>query len=122
MITISPASQGNILVLEAQGKLTDSDYRDVLIPPLEAIIREHGKARLLLDMGRGEKFHGWEAAAAWDDARFGLAHRNDFEKMGIIGGPKWVEWSLKIGALFMGGEIRNFAQTQRNEALNWIKA
>lgn len=120
MITISAASGGNTLVLEAQGKLTDSDYKEILIPRLEAIIREHGKARVLFDMG--DEFHGWEPAAAWDDARFGLAHRNDFEKMGIIGGPQWVEWGLKLGALLMSGEIRSFTCSQRADALNWIKA
>lgn len=120
MITISPASEGNVLVLEAQGKLTDSDYREILIPRLEAIIREYGKARLLLDMG--DEFHGWEPAAAWDDARFGLTHRNDFEKMGVLGGPGWVDWALKIGALFIGGEIRNFPAGEREQALRWVKA
>ena len=76
MIKVLPESKENILVLRAVAKLTDQDYKDVLIPRLESIIREHGKARLLLDMGND--FHGWEAAALWDDARFGLAHRNDF--------------------------------------------
>jgi hypothetical protein len=119
MITISPESQGNILIISATGKLTDQDYKEVLIPRLEAVIREHGKARLLLDMG--DEFHGWEPAAAWDDTRFGIVHRNDFEKMGVIGGPGWVEWGLKIGALFIGGEIRNFPSSQRQEALDWVK-
>ena len=120
MITISPESKGNILVLSATGKLTDKDYKEVLIPRLEAIIRSHGKARLLLDMG--DEFHGWEAAAAWDDARFGLAHRNDFEKMGVIGGPKWVEWSLTIGALAISGEIKSFPAGERGQALRWINS
>lgn len=66
MITVSPQSRGNILVLGATGKLTDKDYKDVLIPRLEAIIRAHGKARLLPDMG--DEFHGRETAAAWDAA------------------------------------------------------
>lgn len=118
MINISPESKGNILVISATGKLTDQDYKEVLIPRLEAIISEHGKARILLDMG--DEFHGWEPAAAWDDARFGITHRNDFEKMGVIGGPGWVDWSLKIGALFIGGEIRNFAADEREEALRWV--
>jgi len=118
MINVLPESKGNILVISATGKLTDQDYKEVLIPRLEAIIHEHGKARLLLDMG--DEFHGWEPAAAWDDARFGIAHRNDFEKMGVIGGPGWVDWSLKIGALFIGGEIRNFAADERKEALRWV--
>jgi SpoIIAA-like len=120
MITISPQSKGNILIISATGKLTDQDYKEVLIPRLEAIIREHGKARLLLDMG--DKFHGWEPAAAWDDARFGLAHRNDFEKMGVVGGPKWVEWALKIGAVAISGEIKNFPSSEREAAMRWVGA
>ena len=43
-------------VLKAIGKLADQDYKDVLIPRLESIIREHGKARLLLKMG--DDFYG----------------------------------------------------------------
>ena len=120
MINVLPESKGNILVLRAVGKLTDQDYKDVLIPHLDAIIREHGKARLLLDMG--DNFHGWEAAALWDDTRFGLTHRNDFRKMGVIGGPRWFEWGLKLAAMVISGEIRSFSSDEREEALNWIKA
>ena len=120
MIEILPESEGNVLILKAVGKLTDADYKEVLIPRLEAIIAEHGKARLLLDMG--DEFKGWEPKAAWDDARFGLAHRKDFEKMAVIGGPRWVDWALKLGALMVRGEIRSFAAERRAEAMQWVKA
>jgi hypothetical protein len=120
MIKVLPESGGNILVLRAESRLTDQDYKKVLIPRLESIIREHGKAKLLLDMG--DEFQGWEGAALWDDARFGLAHRNDFEKMAVIGGPRWVEWGLKLAAMIMSGEIRSFSPSEREEALRWIKA
>jgi hypothetical protein len=120
MIKVLSESHGNIFIARASGKLTDQDYKDVLIPRLESIIREHGKARLLLDMG--DEFSGWEAAALWDDAHFGLTHRNDFEKMGVIGGPKWVEWALKIATLAISGEIRSFSSSDRAEAFRWIHA
>jgi len=120
MIKVFPESQGNILILGAVGKLTDRDYKEVLIPRLEAIMRTYGKARLLLDLG--DQFQGWEAAALWDDARFGLAHRNDFEKMGVVGGPKWVEWALRIAAFAIGGELRSFAFAERETAFHWIHA
>jgi hypothetical protein len=119
MIEVLPESKENILVLRTVGKLTDQDYKDVLIPRLDSIIREYGRARLLLDMG---DFHGWEAAALWDDARFGLTHRNDFEKMGVIGGPRWVEWGVKLAGMVVGGEIRSFSPGESEDALNWIKA
>ncbi|MFW0884003.1 STAS/SEC14 domain-containing protein [Candidatus Acidulodesulfobacterium sp. H_13] len=117
-IKVLPESKANILILSAVGKLTDEDYKNVFIPRLESIIREYGKARLLLDMG--DKFHGWEAEALWDDARFGFTHRNDFEKMGVIGAPKWFEWGLKIAASIIGGEIKNFHSNEREQAFHWI--
>ncbi len=118
MIEVSPESHDNVLVLTALSKLTDEDYKQVLIPRLESIIRDHGQACLLLDMG--DSFHGWDAAALWDDARFGLTHRTDFEKMGVVGGPKWVQWGLRLAALIMSGEVRSFTPEQRTEAMTWI--
>jgi len=118
MIELLPESKGNILIFSAKGKLTDQDYKEVLIPQMESIIRKYGKARLLLDMG--DEFHGWEIGALWDDAYFGIAHRKDFEKMGVIGGPKWVEWGMKIAALAISGELRSFSLDEREEAMRWI--
>ena len=45
MIEVLPESRGNILGIRASGKLTDADYKDVLIPYLEKIIGEQGMAR-----------------------------------------------------------------------------
>jgi hypothetical protein len=118
MIHIMTESKGNVLALRAVGKLTDSDYKKVLIPKLENIIKEHGKARLLLDMG--DDYHGWEASALWDDTHFGLAHKNDFEKMGVIGGPKWVSWGMKLMSNFIDGDFRNFPPEERDKAIEWI--
>ena len=118
MIEVLPQSEGNLLVVKATKKLTDQDYKDVLIPRLEAVIREHGKVRFLMDLS--DDFHGWEAHAVWDDAQFGLAHRSDFTKMAVIGGPRWVEWGLKIGGWLMEGEIRSFPTEKRDDAFAWI--
>ncbi len=118
MIEELTGSEGNILILAADGKLTDQDYKDVLIPRLESIIQQYGKARLLLDMG--DEFQGWEPVALWDDAHFGLTHRNDFEKMGVIGGPIWVEWGLKVATAMMSGEIKSFPANERDKAMRWI--
>lgn len=120
MLRISKESNGNILVASAAGKLTHKDYKNVLIPRTKSIIREHGKARLLLDMG--DDFHGWKPRAFWDDACLGFGNRNAFAKMGVIGGPKWVDWVLKIATLAISGEIRSFPSSEREQALSWIKA
>jgi len=120
MIEILPESAGNLLAIKATEKLTDKDYKEVMIPHLESIIREHGKARFVMDLS--EDFHGWELTAMWDDAHFGLTHRNDFERMGIVGGPRCAEWGTKVAQVLMGGEIKCFPAGQRDEALAWVKA
>jgi hypothetical protein len=120
MIEVLPESQNKVLVFKATGKLTHQDYKDVLIPRVEATIREQGKARVLLDLT--DDFHGWEAAALWDDLRVGLTHRRDFEKMGVVGGPQWIRPMLRLGARLMSGEVESFSPSERGRAVEWIKA
>lgn len=110
---------GNVLCLKASGKLTHADYEQVLIPQLEQLIKQYGKARVLFMMG--EKFDGWEPAAMWDDAKFGMKHRTDFEKCAVVGGPKWVEWATKIFSVLVTGECRTFAAEDLTQAETWIK-
>ncbi len=116
MIKVLPESQGNLLVVRAEGKLTGADYRDVIVPRLRALIRDHGQVRYLLD-----DFDGWQVAALWEDARFAMAHRSDFEKIGLVGGPAWVVWALKLIALLMRGEIKTYSRGAWDEALRWIE-
>ena len=53
-----------------------------------------------------ESFEGWELMAMWDDAKFGLQHRNDLGKVAVVGGPTWVKWGAKVGKLLVGCEVR----------------
>jgi len=115
-----PESKSSALALKATGKLTDADYKEVLIPKMEEIIKQTGKAKVLLYLPKD--FTGWEAHAAWDDARFGLRHRNDFEKLAVVGGAKWVEWATKIASHFMKGEVKTFPEEQLHQALDWVRA
>lgn len=119
MFQIMPESQGNILGLRATGKLTDQDYQEILIPRLEALIKRHGKVRLLCFMD--EEFAGVEAWAMWDDAKFFLPHKDDFEKMAIVGGPKWIELIMKLFVPLMKGEHKTFSAGQLSKAWKWIR-
>jgi hypothetical protein len=120
MIEVLPDSQEDVLIVKATGKLTDKDYKEVLIPRLESIFHEHGKARFLVELD--DEFRGWEAAAAWDDLRFGLAHRRDFAKMGVVGRSQWIRPVLKLTGWLMCGDIESFFPSECGRALEWIKA
>ena len=119
MIKVSEESEGNVIIIEAEGKLTDQDYKEILIPRIESVIREQGKARILFDLS--DNFRGWNWKALWDDARLGLAHRKDFEKMAVVSNRRWINLATKITAKFVRGEIKTFLPSQRGDARAWIK-
>lgn len=120
MIEIMQESSGATLAVKASGKLTDDDYKKVWIPKLEELLRQFGKVRALLFLTKD--FSGWELHAAWDDAVFGLKHRNDFDKVAVVGGSAFIEWGTKLGGHLMGGEVKTFSEAQLQEALDWVKS
>lgn len=120
MIEFMEESRGDTLAIRAGGKLTEDDYTDVLIPKLESLLHKYGKLKVLFHMG--EDFEGWEPGAAWDDAKFGLKHKDDFAKLAVVGGPRWVEWCMKLSSWLMEGEVRSFDGNELQEARDWINA
>ncbi len=118
MIEVLPQSEGNVLAVRATEKLTNQDYKDVLIPRMEAIIHEYGRVRFIIDFSTN--FHGWNISALWDDVRFGVAHRNSFERMAIVGGTKAIEWGTKLAKLIMNGEVKCFPADTVNNAYEWV--
>jgi len=106
----------HVIGVRVTGTLTDADYK-AFLPVLEELIEKKGPVSLYIDM---EDFQGWEAKAAWDDLRFGLAHDVDFRRIAVVGGPKWVQWMLKLSALFFSAEIRYFTPDEKEKALAWL--
>lgn len=119
MIEVQPQSHGNLLVIKASSKLTHDDYENILIPKLSSIIKDHNKAKVLFDFG--EHFPGMELEAAWDDTKFGVTHRNDFEKAAVVGGDDWVKWGSKLGALITSCPIRTYNPDGFDKALTWLE-
>ncbi|MBC8550985.1 MAG: STAS/SEC14 domain-containing protein [Candidatus Brocadiales bacterium] len=119
MIEIMTETEGSILAIKATEKLTTRDYEEVFIPKLDQLIRVFGKRKVVMFLA--DTFTGWEIGAAWDDAKFGLQHRNDFEKIALVGGPKWVEWTTKIGSHFVGGQVKTYDTSDIQAAISWVK-
>lgn len=119
MIEILPESEGKLLAIRASEKLTDEDYKEVFIPRMDQLMTEFGRIRVLISMA--DNFKGWEAAAMWDDANFGMKHKDQFEKIAVVGAPKWVEWGMKLGEHFIPGSVKTFPAGELQAAQDWIR-
>ena len=108
---------GNLFVeLALFGKLTHADY-ELFVPMIDKAMQEMPDVKMdaLVDL---RELQGWEARAAWDDFRFGLNHRSDFNKMAIVGNREWQKLSAKISDWWVSGETRYFET--RDAALEWL--
>ncbi|WP_234816182.1 STAS/SEC14 domain-containing protein [Mycolicibacterium agri] len=103
------------------GTLDRGSYRDVLKPRIESLLQRHATLRVLVLMD--ESFKGWTLSGGWANTLFDLKHRRDFDKVAMVGAPKWESLCVKaLAALLMKGELRTFRRDQLGDAWNWLRA
>ncbi len=119
MMEFLDESAGKVIGVRATGTLTSSDYKEVFIPRLEKLFAEFGKLRILFYMNDG--FVGWDLSVAWDDAALGLKHRAEFERIAVVGGPRWVGWCMRWTAFLIAGQIRTYSAGRLQDAWEWLK-
>jgi hypothetical protein len=117
MHTINPPVD-NVLWVKVSGNLTKEEYAD-LVPSWEAMMARYGKLRLLFQMEPG--FTGWEPMAAWDDLKFSLSHRNEIERVAMVGEKKWHEFVAKLGSILEKSQVRYFEDSELDDAQRWLR-
>lgn len=117
MLNIHHEPGSNVLMTTAVNKLTQEDYNRFL-PLAESVIEKHGKLRWYFEM---EDFEGWTLEALWSDAKFDFKHRNDYEKIAMVGRKDWMDWLTQMMKPFTSAEIRFFELEEQEEARKWIK-
>jgi len=115
-IAVKRSKKRVFIELTLTGKLIHEDYT-LFVPIIDKALKEARglEVDLLVDM---RKFKGWGLLAAWDDLKFGIKHRNAFDKMAIVGHKKWEEASTAMMRHLMKGESRFFQA--RGKALTWL--
>jgi hypothetical protein len=114
--TLHEKDGGTVLEVAVSGKLTHADY-DHFVPAFERLVKEHGKIRVLFRM---TDFHGWEAAALWDDIKFDLKHFSDIERLAIVGDKRWEKGMATFCRPFTTAAIRYFDVADVGAARTWL--
>jgi hypothetical protein len=107
----------NVLGIEAAGKVTHEDYRDVFIPRAEALIAT-GPARMLYVIGKD--FSGFELEALADDAAFGLKRLRDFSHLAVVSDHSVLNSMILMFKPFFQGEFRLFSLAELSAAKSWV--
>jgi len=107
----------DVLAIEAIDMVTNSDYRNTLIPKAEALM-SNGKIRMLYVIG--EDFKGFELGALWDDSSFGFKHWRDFYRIAVVTDHAWINAMVNMFKPFFPGEVRLFKLVELQASKDWI--
>ena len=110
----------NALGYTAKGTVSVADYESVIIPAVDALFIHHDHVRFLYHLG--DEFAGFEAGAAWDDAKLGLKHLRGWERIAVVSDVTWVRAAVNIFGLAIPGQVRLFRNSELAEAKRWISA
>jgi hypothetical protein len=120
MIELVLESQGKVLGIKVRKILSKQDYTDVLVPHLDYIVQEYGTARLLFSIEGNVQavVHN----SLWEPAGFGHKHKDDIEKLAVVGEALWTEWGQTLAAYLTKSEVKTFSQGEWEKAWLWIIA
>lgn len=106
-----------LLVLRVGGELKKPEL-DAVQSEFVKKIAGAGTVRLLVLL---EDFAGWERGEQWGDTDFFFSHRNDFEKIAVVGNPRRAAQVLAFtGAGLRKGPVKFFPETGEPEARAWL--
>lgn len=115
MLTILENPGRDVLSVKASGRLTHADYQQ-FIPNVEGLLEERGRVRVLFEL---QDCQGWTLRAAWDDLKFGLKHRGDFERCAVVGDKKWQKWLTILSRPFV--KAKYFDKVALDKAWQWVQ-
>ena len=108
----------DVLAVAAHGRITSTDYEQVLIPAFEEKVRSEGKVKMLVVFG--EDFSGYSPGAAWDDTKFGLLHLREIAGLAVVTDVEWLRLGVKTFAPFIPGPVALFHVSELPEAKDWV--
>jgi hypothetical protein len=117
MLRIIEGLPESAIGFEASGRVTHEDYRDVLIPKVEALLA-HGHVDMLYAFR--DDFTGFDLEALWDDAAFGLKHWHHFHRVALVADQTWLRAAFSMFSPLVPAETRLFHRSEMDDAENWI--
>ena len=94
MIEIIQGLPSNVVGLRAKGKVHATDYREVLKPAIDEVLKTGAKLRLLYVLG--DEFEGYTGGALWEDTKTAVADWKSCDKVAVVTDTRWVIDGIKL--------------------------
>ena len=104
-----------VIGFEAVGEVHSDDYRDVLVPVIEAASGDGIRLVYVL----GDRFEGYSAGASWQDGKLGREHLRGWKRIAVVSDHEGLRHLVHAFAWMIPGELQTYRLAQRDEAIAW---
>ena len=118
MIKLMTGLPDNVLGFEAIEKVSGKDYDTILIPAVEAKIKDFPKIHLLYVLG--PEFIGYDMEAMWDDTKIGLKHLRAWEKIAVVTDTEWIRKAVHMFGFTIPGQVSVYKNDELSNAKDWV--
>lgn len=118
MLSLIKDLPSHVTGVRATGKVTKYDFEQVLIPAIDDLVKRTGKINYLLLL---ETDVSNFTLGAWiDDAKIGLKHFTQWNKIAVVTDQKAVEKFSDIFGYIVPGDSKGFKLAELEEAKKWV--
>lgn len=117
MIELIEGLPDAVVGFEAVGQVGSADYEAIASPAVKQALERHPKIRLVHVLD--DRFLGYTAGGAWQDAMLGLAHPRSFERIAVVTDSDSIRRLVQLGGWSIPGELKLFQNDERMQALVW---
>src|SRR5512132_435926 len=119
MIQLIQGLPDAVVGLEAIGEVESADYQAIAAPAVKHALERHPKIRLVHVLD--ERFTGYTAGGAWQDAMIGLANPRSFDRIAVVTDSESIRRLVTLGGWTIPGELRLFPNRERKQAEAWAR-
>lgn len=117
MIQLIEGLPDAVVGIEAVGEVRSADYEAVAGPAVKRALGRHPKIRLIHVLD--ERFTGYTAGGAWQDAALGLAHPRSFDRIAVVTDSESIRRLVGLAGWSIPGELQLFPNRERERAEAW---
>lgn len=117
MIELIEGLPDAVVGLEAVGQVESADYETIAAPAVKHALERHHRIRLIHVLD--DRFSGFTAGGALQDAILGLAHPRSFERIAVVSDAESIHRLVTLAGWSIPGELKLFANQDREKATAW---
>ena len=117
MIELIDGLPDGVVGLVAIGQVESADYDAAAAPAVRKALERHPRIRLIHVLD--DRFGGYTAGGALQDAILGLAHPRSFDRIAVVSDADSIRRLVTLAGWSIPGEVKLFPNREREQATAW---